>query len=490
MSESTNPSSSHLSLSGPKFSGDRERAGSVDGYRLGFANVTRAFNYDASRSGLETRPPYFYRRVFPNVGFCEGWSEESLSDEPTDYTAATDTSKTGTPALNPITPYAAEVADVVWPQVNNILRGGLGQRITTVDLSNFVRYFAMTLDCYHYLREAIILNYLAYHYDWKNVFPFTSVVPKEILAHANLLNLDDPGLGKYYIPRMRRLEGRLMFPGILNESRRTLDPMMSLDLAGELWVPRRTLETEFDDLITAIDAYLDFLEVTLADEEAVLKSFLPFPISMQNPWLVSEPDVDGDRWTGGMVNASVANYTTFGDGTIPSDGSLRYVSTFDDDSERITTSSNAVSWLLMGSEPTWATVKHGGIITNKSGATYHVQTTPHDWNNFGIVDGPEATTIATAVGTYDGTGDIADRDQAWFRQCRFAGALNDNVNEGYYVAGHIIGSFQGESISRLVELQALSDFSFEALQQLNAAVLGRSLREVQRTLAELVFGNL
>ena len=476
-------------LTSPRFSGGGERAGSVDGYTLGFVNNTRSFEYNASRNNIDRRPPYFLRRTFPNCAFVEGWSEEELSDEPDDVAAATDISKTSKPALNPITPYAREIADVVWPQINNILRGGLGQRITTVDLSNFVRYFAMSLDCYHFLREAVILNYLAYHYDWSNIFPFTNVVPKEILAHANILNLDDPGLGKYWIPRMRRLEGRLMFPGILAESRRTLDPMISLDLASELWIPRRSLASDFDSLISTIDGYLDFIEVNLADEEAVLKTFLPFPLSMQSPWLVSSPGADGDRWNG-LTNSGVINHTTFGDGSIPTDNAIRYVASFDDDTDRIIASSGIFNWLTMRGQPMWGSVKYGTIYATKSGATYHALTTPHSWDNFGIVDGWDQTTIASMVQTFDGTGDIAARDQAWFRDCRWAGAANDDISYGYFINGHILGTITGDSIQRLSELQSLADFSFEALQQLNAAVLGRSLREVQRTLAELVFGNV
>ena len=486
-SETEEPQSS----SGAAFVGGLNRAGSVDDYMLGFANLTRSFEYNASRTSIGRRPPFFMRNCFPQISFYEGFSASAAPSDGvnTDLEAATDTDATVGAALYPVTPYAIEFEQVVWPVVQNILRGGLGQR-TAVAFSDFVRYIAMTQKVYCHLRDAVTLNVLAFHYDWSKVFPFSDVVPKEIKGWARLLNCDDAGMAQYWYPLMQRLESRIMFPGWLHETRNALKPLLSVDLAPELWIPRFTFLTAFANIQTDCQDLLSYIEVELGDTEAVLKSFLPFSLAEMNPWQFDEPAADIMRWNG-FVNEGITNYTTFGTGGVDSDSVLNFTGEVDDGTISPSATSLPVKWLCQTEAPVWAGLKYGGIFMTITNTTLdeHVQITPHQTANVGIVEDYEALGPNNMIRQFVGSGDIASRDLSWLRALRFAGARNDSIDGGYMLPGHILGSVEGEGVIRLVELQCLADFSFQALQQLNVVTLGRSLREVQRTLKQLIYSN-
>ena len=471
----------------PQFSGGANRMGSVDGFTLGFANLTRHFEYDVSRNNIATRPPFFIRRVAPMACFVQGWSASELDGDNTDLDETLDVSVTPNTALYPITRQAQVYADTVWPQIDNLLKGGLGQRITTVSLSASVRYFAHVINTLSLLREAVMLNFLAYHFDWTKVYPYTNIVPKEILFWADALGLDDPGFGQFWIPRMRRLEGRILPPGLTMEVKDCLKPLTSISISPELWIPRVTMQTDLDTLLTDIDDSLNYIESDLDSVEAVLKSFLPFPVSTQMPWEMSDPVVDPLLWEG-WINSGMTNYTTFGTGQPDTDSKI--ILKLTRDGTVYGSESGSCDWLTMHEYPLWAAVKHGSIFYGIGPDTWHVIASKHEWNNCGVVTDISGTSISDMITVFDGTGDIRDRDLAWFRELRFAGARDHDVIAGYHVPGYIKGKITSDAHMRLSELDVLADWSFEALQQLNTAILGRSLREVQQTILALVYGNV
>ena len=474
------------------FVGNTNRVGSVDDYMLGFANLSRSFDYDTSRTRMGRRPPFFLRNCFPQIAFYEGFSASAAPSAGvnTDIGAAIDNTVTDIDSeLYPVTPYAQQFESTVWPTIQNILRGGLGQRVA-VSFSAFVRYIASTHVCYCSLRDAVTLNILAFHYDWSKVFPFSDVVPKEIQAWAGLLNCDDAGMARYWIPRMQRLEARIMFPGWMHETRQALKPLLSLEMAPELWIPRFTQRSEFSSIIEGIDNSLDYVEVELGDVEAVLKSFLPFPISQMDPWRFDEPAPDVMRWNG-FINEGLANYTTFGTGSVDVDSNLRFNGTVVNG--KITPADDGVDikWLTQTEAPIWAALKYGGFFMDATNPTLteHLQIGMHQTANVAIVSDTTATTIANMITAFSASLTIEGRDQAWFRNLRFAGARGEGIDDGYFMPGHILGTVEGEGLLRLVELQCLADFSFQALQRLSVITLGRSLREVQRTLLELIYNS-
>ena len=179
-----------------------------------------------------------------------------------------------------------------------------------------VRYLGMMMKAYRQIYFRIVLNHMAYRFDWRQTFPFTETVPRGIMSMAEYYWAQDTDIADKWMPLMQRLESYVMFPNIIQEMKRAMTPMPSVDLGPRLFIPiaddtPRTARPTTDPALSVVEAILDYIQVNMAKETAVIKSFIPFPLSSTNAWSFGGPSADIDRYMGlfnsGMNKVYVAN---------------------------------------------------------------------------------------------------------------------------------------------------------------------------------------
>ena len=359
--------------------------GELDGIQLGYANVTRRFD----NTDRYTSPNVVFRHVYPLVGFWGAW--EAAATAPGDYPTsntwgdATDTTVTNKgDTLYHFTRMPAHFESEIWPVIEDIFESGTGQR-TTVSLSDFVRIVAMTTRVFASLYQRMVYNHLAYHFDWRVVFPFTDSVPAHLFSACDNLKCTDTQIVEVWLRYMKRLEAIPLFPGIIQEVKRAMTPYLTADVHPRVVVP--TLGTVYaadathqsqlqgvmmwksalDDEAGIADK-LDFVLNTLGEELAVMKSFLPLAGERQALWGVNPIQIDLDRETG-HYNSGINERFILQDTNDPDpDHDLQYW-TEGSSSPSGTDEPLTIKFLTRGKAPTFAEIRQASINRFWSGTT-------------------------------------------------------------------------------------------------------------------------
>jgi hypothetical protein len=436
---------------------------------LGYGNVVRRFDLDEETNG----PSLMFRIVAPYAAFCFGFTEGDISDQ--DTTAATNVGTADpTTALYPVTSMATAFSEDVWPILDNLFSSGTGTR-PTISVNEVIRYQAMLIDAYSYCLVPIMINYLTYHFDWSKVAPFTGNVPRFLYTIAANLEATDVGLADTYLPLLRRFENKIAFPLILEEAKRMMTPMMSVDLHGRLQVPvRQDPSTAVSsDIVTKVTAYLDYLDDVLVDTSAVLTSFLPFPMAQLDPWnFTPDPIIDVDR-DSGWFNSGVKTVSTFGDTGDPVIDST----TLCDEA-----TGDKCVYYTRHTQPVWAEIKLATIfgLTDDVTDDEFQLLTPHQYFKAIVVDD------AFDTFEYDGTQILAA--SVGFRyleyvNCRYA---STDVDYGTMKPGLMGAEISKFPIDRLMRIETSYIFSLPILKQVVANMAGSSVRELRYTIRYLV----
>lgn len=464
---------------------------------LTVGNITRSFTSLQSASVRVTTPSAMIYGYFPVDGFIRGWSSAIETNNSSDVTSALVNSSGRDDNLYPITPSAKIFSSNVWPVIENILSSGVGSR-NPVSESAFVRHQARVLRIYCEVLSVKWLNYLTYHFDWTQVFPYSADAPAFLYKLCRESRCDDIDFVKYWIPILKRVETRTVFPDMVERIKRTLSPMMSSSLTGRIMIPISSLNfsiAQTDTLLEGLEADLTYLDVVLSREDATLRSFIPFTLAGSDPWKTMGIGFDVNRhtafWNSGKRSRPA--FTTASQ--IPEAGDLydfkidmigdanenQYEPRF---IEAVASRYPQVKW----DEIRLATVYGlGGPI---SSPTYGRQLTlgRHGYVYF-FGDGKFAE---------DSTGDYIfwpgqqtdpdDPTQNWFQFRRFFESKNmDNkARFGTKDPEYIYSNLPGTSFARMIHLDTEHLWMFQMLRFLTTATAGSALRDMRSSIADLI----
>jgi hypothetical protein len=440
---------------------------------MGTANITRRFDLDEPTNG----PSIIWRTVFPYLGLIQGFSAtdpDGISSG--DTTAATDTTVTDpTTDLYPITPMATIMLEDVWPVIANLLASGTGNRSTVSD-SEWVRYNAMLFQSYLLLMGVKQINNLTYHFDWSKVYPFTDMTPSYLYDLAATFDATDVGLAETWLPLMKRFETKIAFPRMVQEFKRMLAPMLSVDFNARIQVPMPFDINDENNTSAALQArvieLLDYLDGPLAATGAVLTSFLPFPMSFSAPFdLPIQPIIDLDRDTG-WWNSGCMNFAAFGDTTDPSTSdSLTFYNASGGEY-------NQVVWYTRHTQPVWAELKTATIWKRDYDVVDDVfrMISLHHMGNILIPDD------AGDVFRFDGAS-IAS-SSVGYKYIDFANSRYTQNFEpwGVMKPGFLGAEFGLSSFLRLLRIDTNYGFSLQTLKEITQEMTGGSLRELRAAL--------
>jgi hypothetical protein len=440
------------------------------------------------------------------AAFVRGWSASPPPggiDDQDDYIATSiagaNTGKDDD--LFPITVYANEWADQVWPIINNVFESGLGAR-NTVSRSAFVRYTAMTLDCYMSVCEVLYLNYMTFHFQWNQVFPFSDTTPASLYKANNVANnssqWSDVDIAQRLGPVMQRLETLPMFPRLVMEAKRIHSPIMAVDLHARVEWPSYGLHRDreatpthwwesaayYQNVVTRAENLLDYIETTLFRELAVIKNFLPYPMSISKPWeLFSGGMFDIAKYEG-MFNSGLKDNATFGDtgDPVPSN-TLRWEQNgwVDRWWDKVTSYDYEPYYFSRFDQPPWGSVRLATwyALFDQAVDNRYILATVHKWKSAAVLADDGSFTRVDAGDTYS---NYPFRWLAPFINSRFKGSeARDGVNKPGFLSSQIGPS----SINRNIRLQAEWDFSLKALLALNNVLMGQSLRSVRPELQRI-----
>jgi hypothetical protein len=442
---------------------------------LGFGNVTRFFDLDEPSNG----PSVVFRKVFPYAAFWQGFSAVDSTGAAQDGDAAYDTSVADpTTALYPVTRMAWDFQTDVWPVLANLFSSGTGQR-STVSINEFIRYQSMLMLAYTYALTPVIVNHLTYHFDWSKVAPFTATVPRFMYDLASNLDASDVGLAETYLPLLRRFDNKIAFPHMINEIKRMLTPMLSIDLNGRIHVPMLFDPSTITSatVVAQVTALLDYIDVTLSSAGPVFASFLPFPISDMDPWSYpSEPVIDVDR-DSGWFNSNVEGYSTFGDTTDPTINKVLVC----DEAE-----TDTALFYTRHTQPIWSEIKMATIFRLTDDATddEFQLITPHQYSSAILLD-DSFDSFA-----YDGSQILAA--SVGFRyiehiNCRFA---STDVDYGTQKPGLMGAELGYLPLVRIMRLETAYVWSLDVLKVITAQMAGSSIRELRYAIKSAVYSGV
>jgi hypothetical protein len=439
---------------------------------VGVGNITRRFDLDEPSNG----PTVIFRTAIPFANFINGFSAtETDGWSEGDTGAATDITVTDvTQALYPVTNMASAAETDVWPVLLNLFSSGTGVR-HSVTFSEFVRYQAMLLEAYNRMLTPLVVNHLAFHFDWTKVFPFSGVVPNFLYTLATNLDATDVGLADRWLPLMKRFESKIAFPRMIAEIKRQLTPMLSIDLNGRLLINSRYAidSAVADDVESEVQGFLDYIEIQLASASSLFSSFLPFPLKDMNPWAFNMgPSIDVDRESG-WFNSPTKQLGVFND---TGDPVISEVMLFDE-----ATGSTSL-YYTRHTQPIWAELRHATMyeLTDDVTDDKFRLVSPHWCSRIHILD--------DAFDVFSYTGVQIDDASVGFRyidyaDCRFA---SKDVDYGTQKPGLLGAEIQLAPINRLMRIETDYQFSIEILKVVTANMAGASLRELRYTIQSLV----
>lgn len=444
---------------------------------LGVANVNRAFSITDVTNG----PAVVFRECWPYNAFFLGYSSVSTDPSNQDTDAAIDTTAVSTAELYPVTYMATDFGTYIWPILRQMFNSGVGSR-ANVSVSEFVRYQAMVIYAYTKMMDVVTANHLAYHFDWSKVSPFTTATPKYIYDWAEYVGASDPELAGVWLPIMKRFDYKICFPRILNEIKRMMRPMLSIDLNGRMNLPvvHRPFTYSKEQYQTDITSRLDYMDVQLATPGSVIASFLPFSIGAMTPWSIpNEPDIDVAR-DAGMFNSGVKNIPSFGDTGDPNTTTTNTI--FDQD----TVYPNQGVFFTRHSQPVWSEVKLATVYLLVYGVVDNtfVQLTPHWYAEADIIadDG--------SVIVYDGVQVPLGTDAN-----RYLQYINSRFTQGNTEYGQPAPGFQGaiiplETFYKQMRLETDYIWNSDVLRLVATRLAGSSLREMRYFIQQAVMDKM
>lgn len=445
---------------------------------LGSSNHTRYFDLQDPSNG----PSVILRQVFPWACLVEGFSASSPDGiSAGDTGAATDTSVADpSQALYPITVQAQQLESSLWPVLENLFSSGTGTRYQ-ISFSEFVRYNAMLLDAFRYMQVIIQVNQMTYHYDWSKVFPFTEDVPKWLYTVAKALDATDVGLASRYLPLIKRFDNKIAFPRMIEEAKRMVTPMLSVDLNGRLQAPFgvNVFNTTADEVETRIRENLDYIDTVLAKASALFQTFLPFPMLRTNPWVGSGiPSIDVDR-DSGWWNSGPGFYNTFGDTNDPTIKVQQvFLGSAFQEATTIITHTRHV-------QPIWSELRMGNMWQENWGIlddTYQLAS-PHKYGN-AYIPADDSEFFVYAGQQYNDSSDEA-------RYGRFVNSryVQDQADWGVLKPGVMGATVSLESVRRLSKVDVDYAFSVALLKEIMVRMSGASLRELRSSIEMAVYAD-
>jgi len=490
--------------------GEASSGAGDDSTTLGITNVSRNFKLRNPAYGTagapNGSPSWFIRYLKPFSAFARGWTAADADNN--DDGAALDDTKSKDLPLWAATPYALNFVENVWPIIGTLFQSGLGARFTDISREAFIRYIARMSEIYCYLYSVKVVNYLAYHYDWSQVFPFTKVVPPNILKLADNWRATEVGMAELWLPLMQRFETKVLFPGIMDEIKRMLTPKLTVGTSPRLLVPLpigSVPTTAGEDAAAPnVRDYLTYIEDELFDVSNTMKQFLPFPVASATPWDLLPIQMDAD-WDSGCFNSGFVAVDMFGDTGDPDRRQHLIV-----DADSITFAANKdVEWVLADNaallfytrkpQPTWGEIKRSEIYVLTDYPVLDDQfmlLTPHSWGYADILDD---TLSLGANDRVQFTGAYNQSSSANFDRMfefvaplnRYAAAMNassasEAIFDGTGTLDHFRTVVSGDAIARMLRLQVEKDFAVEPMKYINVELAGSSLREIRSSIRAIV----
>ena len=445
-------------------------------------------------------PPFIHRQVEPFAAFMRGWSSKADAMEQADTAEVLDTTLVSGAfdTLYPVTLYARVWDDQVWPMIQTILRSGIGSRVeSAISESAVVKYFGMGIEVYALLLQVLHTNKLAYHFDWTKLSPFTPDIPAAAFARASSMKASDTEIGDIWLPLLRRAESLIMFPEVALEIKRTMQPYLSLDMHPVLTVPivqaiDDTQDTsgtdDADAAAVSLKSYLDFMDKTLANTQALLRTFIPFDLASIGPWNLpdyqTDPMMEAGHWNSGIQGVS-----TFESDSTASDVEETVIE--DDQTFLASGSTGFTTTAELGGisfsfdsrypQPIWGEVKRSCMYryrVRKTGATTHYERTllsPHLVQKMYFVSD-------------DGVLDTIDQDDTaitrFFRyvNSKFYGSV---VNYGVSKPGYLTSLIHLDAVERLLYQEVVNNYDVPRLRNILGATTGASNRVVRELIMRI-----
>lgn len=442
---------------------------------MGLGNVNRDF----VRSDETNGPSVIIRGVYPFQALTHGFTKSDISAQDTD--AGLTLGDAGV-TIYPVTEAAKNLERDVFPVITQLLESGTGSR-TSVSFSDFARYTNIVIAAYTAIRDVISMNTLAYHYDWTSVYPFTDAVPPLIYEYATASQATDVDLADQWLPLIRRLETKVMFPRVMEEIKRQMTPMTTPSMGGRLLVPLNSAVLSSGQgsiLLAKVKTWLDELDSPEYSKiGAVLNSFIPFNVGNANPWAFDNfGDVDLNRESG-WWNSSPKQIDAFGD---TGDPSTTYELTIHTDGEDGPTTVPALIHTIYP-QPTWGEIKNMTIMNLQEEAvddTYRLLTM-HKYGNIKIYS--DVSPVTNPI-TYGQTTFTTASDEYYyerFANCRWT---NNGSSQGRLRPESMGAEIPYITIKRMVRQETRFLFSIELLSVIALELSGASLREVRRTIRD------
>lgn len=473
---------------------------SLDTMSLGVGNIVRRFQPD----DYLTAPNVIYRHVMPLASLSHGLAHDASypPDVDEDYLAIDPSSNKGT-ALYPKTIQSRHLEEAIWPIIEDIFEVGTGQR-TSVSYSDFCRYVAMYIVVYASLYQRLVYNHLAYHFDWTQIFPFTPTVPTHLYSAVKTLEAREYELTSIWLQYRKRLEDLPMFPGIIQEVKRAMTPFVTLSVHPRLMVPtlgtnqdlRNTVRQDQDSdmwqqaMLTedTIGDLLDYIQVTLNDELATIKSFLPMPSNMQGIWDIPSFGQDVFRDIG-WYNSGIHESALFQDTDDPNpDHSLQYWESGSSDPSGITEPIQ-INFLTRSPQPLFGEMRQATIFQMWSNTLddNYALASPHFIGVAQAVETKRSSPVVVPLGIMSRAADSTDptiyrfQDYAHSRFA-WADALGETgdirVRKLYGVPREGMLWSQVPSYAYVAGLKRMAEelFSFNALRLIGTETQGSALR--------------
>jgi hypothetical protein len=433
---------------------------------IGLGNVNRFFDLDETGNG----PSAVFRTVHPLAAFWQGYSLGTVGDQ--DVTSATNIILTGVDPLYAITPFAQAVETDVWPIIQNLFASGTGLR-PTITIHEFVRYNAMMLKAYSALLWPIMVNHLAFRFNWRMVYPFTDVVPSWVWQLVENLECTDSGLAVNYLSYMKRMENKVMFPRLIQEVKRMMSPMLSVDLQGRLQIPSYWSPSAVAaDVTLVLDNLINYIDGNLTAAGNLFASFLPFPFKASLPWDLSPmPVVDIDR-DSGWYNSGVKNMDVFGDTGDPD--KLGHLTVDEAGTDKCLFFTRQI-------QPLWSEVRMASIwrLTTDVDDEFWL-ITPHKHQNVYLID--------DAFDAFNFDGSDVTAASLGYRYLPFANVryATDLVTQGMQKPGTSGALLSKETLDRMIRLDVSYLFNVEILKTVAMIAAGSSIRELRYTIRTMV----
>lgn len=479
---------------------------------LGIPNITRKFNLNyetvLDNVSIFNTPSYFIQNIKPQWTFIDGWVKQAANGGLPSNPAS---SLTALPAaldrdvdnigdnLYAQTAYTEQFTQIVWPLMENLFESGVGSRYNT-DINKVIKYFANVAHAYCLCYQAMVLNYLAYRFDWSVVTPFSSTVPPSIYQMVRDYDATDAGLAEYWFEIMQRIEMLTLPPALANNLQRALSPFVTMGIGRKLIIPNYAYtqsrpwdwkassdaKPPFDEALAA----LEFIDSAALEETSnLIRNFLPFPMGMTAPWKPDKFPLDDPHRAAGLENMGLKSIRTFSTNDTTAWPQL-------DEGCQWRQAQNDAWGNLHYFSPvpgvTWGELQFAYSFAVSSATTIVNRTTklvtPNSYEGMIILaddykDTDNSTYLPIIAG--DDFTDVASRYYKTVPTRRWLGADDYDVDYGFMTPESVVVTVPYEGALRMNRLSAESDWVYDALRQITYLGYGNALREIRPVFDEL-----